>query len=227
MHEYSSYPTESDEELLAPWADDPTISINDLVRSYEFIGYRLWSCAGCDEWTVEQYYVVGLEDDLFDRNVIDFRLIPERTKFQVEGKQFHQLPPTLEGIYREVLHSYNYNLPILCGVGIRALLEGICSDQEIRGKNLVEKIDGLSSVLPSNIVFHLHDLRLLGNDAAHDLIPPDQEELHLAINLIEDILNFLYELDYKAWSLTEWRKKKRADNNVGKDTPTNPDDDSG
>jgi hypothetical protein len=213
LHEYYSYPIESDEDLQRLAADDPDFSINDYTRSYEIWGYRLWACAGCDTWTVERYYALVPEMDenlMFDRNFIDSSFIPERTKFHAQTKQFHQLTPTLDGIYREILHSYNYGLPVLCAVGIRMLLEGICEDQEMRGAKLAQKIDGLTAVLPINIVNNLHGLRFMGNDAAHELIPPDQEELHLAISLVEDILNFLYELDYRASSLAEWQEKKRA-----------------
>lgn len=193
----------------------------------EVDGLRLWSCAGCDEWTIEKYWSVVLVEEwdaLTDRERIESKFFPERTMFHAQLKQFHQLPATLDQIYREVLHSYNSALSVLCAVGVRTILEGICADQEIQGKNLYEKIEGLSSVLPKNIVTNLHSLRFLGNEAAHEQVSPDQIELQLAINLIEDLLNFLYELDYRAASLTRWREKKRGND---KNVPAEPDEDTG
>ena len=177
----------------------------------EVDGLRLWSCAGCDEWTIEEYWALiplGEYDMLIDRKHVVSKYLPERTVFFAELKKYDQLPPTLDLIYREVLRSYNSALVVLCAVGIRTLLEGICADQKIQGRNLYEKIEGLSSVLPKNIVNNLHSLRFLGNEAAHELIKPDQVELLLAVNLAEDLMNFLYELNYRASSLTELRIKK-------------------
>lgn len=55
--------------------------------------------------------------------------------------------------------------------------------------------------LPPNIVESLHSFRFMGNVAAHELQAPNREDLKLAIEVIEDLLNFLYELDYKAQQL--------------------------
>jgi hypothetical protein len=223
LHEYSSDMLQSEEEIREVTEHDPDF---EFVPVFEIKGYRLWVCAGCDTWTVEEYFAVvneGDEDSIFDRNYIEATFIPERTKFHAQAKHFHQLTPKLTEIYKEILHSYNNNLPVLCAVGIRALLEGICADRKIQGTTVAQKIEGLSVVLPPNIVNHLHGLRFMGNEAAHELIPPDQEELHLAISLIEDLLNFLYELDYRASSLTEWQKKKRADDKTNKSEPLEPD----
>lgn len=56
----------------------------------------------------------------------------------------------------------------------------------------------MKSLLPVNIVRNLHGFRFIGNRAVHELEAPDKSELGLAIDVIEDLLNFLYSLDYKA-----------------------------
>lgn len=38
----------------------------------------------------------------------------------------------------------------------------------------------------------------MGNEAVHELGAPERNTLSLAIEVSEDLLNFLYELDYKA-----------------------------
>jgi len=105
---------------------------------------------------------------------------------------------------------YNEQAPILCTAGLRALLEGICQDKRIKGRNLKAKIDGLKAILPSrNIIRNLHHFRFMGNDAVHELAAPKPNELALAIGVIEDLLNFLYEMDYKASQLRELRRSNR------------------
>jgi hypothetical protein len=49
----------------------------------------------------------------------------------------------------------------------------------------------------------------MGNKAIHELAAPKSEELALAISIIEDLLNFLYELDYKASRLREMRRTNK------------------
>jgi len=56
----------------------------------------------------------------------------------------------------------------------------------------------MKALLPESIVKNLHGFRFIGNRAVHELEAPDASELALALEVIEDILNFLYSLDYKA-----------------------------
>lgn len=172
------------------------------------IGYRLWMCAGCESCTLERYSTdesMEGEDGIAEYEIEFF---PKRTEYNHKSKYFKQLPPKLDGIYKEAVQAFNNQMGILCGVGIRALIEGICADQEVTGKNLETKINGLTSILPTNIVTGLHDLRFMGNEAAHELSAPSQEELQLALEVCEDLLNFLYELDYKASYLSQVRKRR-------------------
>jgi len=175
--------------------------------------YRLWICDGCEEGTLE---LVGGDEStdpqdkpeiLADSCYFDY--YPPRTLFHVQGKKFAQLPEKLNELYREVLLAINNNVPLLCAIGIRALIEGICADKEIPGRSLEAKIEELGGLLPKNIIAALHGIRFIGNVAAHELVAPSREELHLAIEICEDLLNYLYDLDYKArnMALTQGTKK--------------------
>jgi hypothetical protein len=113
-------------------------------------------------------------------------------------KSFSALPKKLTELYAEVLSVHNSKLNVLCAIGLRALLEGICADKKITGRDLKKKIDGMTGHVPVNIVKNLHGFRFMGNNAAHDLAAPESFELGIAIDLMEDILNFLYDFDYKA-----------------------------
>ena len=179
------------------------------------VGYRLWMCGGCEHCTLEQYYTDETMEDENGVAIFESEYFPKRTKHHLANKHFKQLPPRLENIYHEVLGTFNNELRILCSLGIRALIEGICADQEITGRNLETRIDGLSSLLPKKIVSNLHSIRFMGNEAAHELNAPAQDELQLAIEICEDLLNYLYELDYKASQLSEVRERRKStENNV-------------
>lgn len=174
------------------------------------IGYRLWMCAGCESCTLERYYADEAMED--EEGVAEYRteFFPRQIEYNFKSKHFKQLPPKLDGIYQEAVQAFNYQISILCGIGIRALIEGICADQEITGKNLETKINGLVTILPKNIVTNLHSLRFMGNEAAHELNAPSQEELQLALEICEDLLNYLYELDYKASYLSQVRERRKS-----------------
>ncbi len=192
------YDEHSPQPQLAYWED------------YE---YGFWICRGCDTATLtEKYTNPGMFDGDGDEYHWVETLYPKRSKIELPIKHFRQLPEKLSKIYRETIQTLNNDISILASIGIRALLEGICADKGIGGRNLETKIENLSNILPQNIVSNLHSIRFLGNEAAHELSAPIRSELILAIEICEDLLNFLYEIDYKADRLAkmqEDRKKKK------------------
>ena len=192
------------------YRDYPDYNSDGSIAIVERLGNRFWVCAGCDKGTLDEFYIFDVTcDDYITMDSDEY--FPERTKLHVEDKKFKQLPEKLTIIYRETLRAYNNSLYVLCALGIRALLEGICADKNITGRNLETRINNMVSIsLPQNIVTNLHSLRFIGNEAAHELAKPTAEELRLAIEICEDLLNFFYELDYKARQLTSSRKLKET-----------------
>lgn len=175
--------------------------------------YNLWVCAGCEAGTLE--VLTGMPGTLgeFDADGDPLwweELYPERIQTHLRAKLFMKLNPKLSRIYRETIKSFNHGALILCTAGLRAVLEGICDDKRIKGKDLREKIENLQPLLPNkNIIKNLHHFRFTGNKAVHELKAPDREGTKLAIEVIEDLLNFFYELDYKVTRLRKSAKKRK------------------
>ena len=190
-------------------------------ESPKFYGqFRLWVCAGCDACTMEDhftsdYYIQNRDGNFSQEYDSIYHPTPEVGFRSV--KQFHNLPPKLANLYVEVIRSHNKQLYILCSAGLRGLIEGICADKNVSGQNLEKKIDGMTAVLPENIVKNLHGFRFIGNDAVHELEAPHEFALALALDVIEDILNFLYALDYKVSLLDKLKGKQTRIR--GKDVP--------
>jgi hypothetical protein len=168
--------------------------------------WTLWECLGCEEVMATECWMNS--EDLDPRtgepeHSISF--YPSRSSHQAIKKDYRNIPYQLDAIYREVIDSFNGGCHILCAAGLRALLEGICVDKEpsvAGGKTrLPQKIDVLKSSAPPTIVQNLHSFRFLGDKALHELAPPQQKELALAIEVMEDVLNLVYELDYKSGRL--------------------------
>jgi len=186
---------------------DPEIDLREVLT------YRLWICMGC-EWGVleENYWMPGMDEEY-----PDISYFPERNRKDLAAKRYGKLNPKLKSIYKEAVICYNRKAYILCAAGLRALLEGICQDKRVKGRNLKAKIDGLKPHLPNNnIIRNVHHFRFMGNDAVHELEPPKAHEIELAIGVMEDLMNFFYELDYKASMLREMRCGNRAKGKVAK-----------
>ncbi len=94
----------------------------------------------------------------------------------------------------------NNEQPVLAGIGIRALVERICKDKQAPGGNLVEKINDLVKlgVLTQDGATILHKIRTLGNDAAHEVKPHKPEQLRLALDVCEHLLQGVYLLPHHA-----------------------------
>jgi hypothetical protein len=182
--------------------------------------YRLWICAGCETGSLEVEYSNSDMMDDEGNDLSDYTYYPKRVRDDRPKKVFLKLKPKLEQIYKEAIVCFNNESYILCTAGLRALLEGVCDDKHIKGKNLRDKIDNLQPLLGSkNIVKNLHHFRFTGNQAVHKLEAPTRGSTELAIEVMDDLLNCLYELDYKASRLrasVNTRKKRK----VGNKTPT-------
>ncbi len=191
------------------YRDYPNYNDNGTIAFVERLGYRLWICEGCETGTLGDYYLFDATDEEYKKRMQE-NYTPERTQFYTKAKNFKQLPKKLTSIYKETLSAFNNNLVILCAVGIRSLLEGICADKSISGSNLKEKVDNMVAILPKSIVISLHSIRFIGNEAAHELNAPTTDDLRMAIEICEDLLNYLYELDYKARRLSTTQKNKNS-----------------
>jgi len=166
----------------------------DFLEWWIYIG---WRCLGCDSVTLEERYSNFTQSNDNGDPVWDTTFHPERSRRKIKPKHFGSLPDRLANIYREALKAFNSEAQVLAATGLRSLIEGVCKDKRIEGKNLEKKIDGMARILPPSIVKNLHSLRFMGNTATHDLESPPTYELRLAIEVCEDLLNYLYELDYK------------------------------
>ena len=126
----------------------------------------------------------------------------------------------------------NNEINTLCAAGLRTIIEGICavlkinngpveitkkdgSVKIVRKKNLQGKISGLTEkgILTTKYSDILHEHRYLGNEAVHELSQPSRQELALAIEIIENILENVFEIPEKAEELKRRRFKRLKKHN--------------
>jgi hypothetical protein len=163
--------------------------------------YQIVQCQGCDaisfckrhsdsddvEWDHE------LEDAVPNVTV---QLYPSRLAGRQKLRRAHSLPREVSRIYDETHAALCSKQPILAGIGIRALVETVCTEKAATGFNLEAKIDNLvaKGVLTSTGAETLHSMRILGNEAAHEVKPHSEETLGLAMDVVEHLLNDVYVL---------------------------------
>jgi hypothetical protein len=89
---------------------------------------------------------------------------------------------------------------VLCGIGIRAIIETVCKDKSATGGDLYTKINSLIpiGVLTQDGADILHKLRTLGNNAAHEVKPHTPKELGLAFDVVDHLLLGVYILPIQA-----------------------------
>lgn len=163
----------------------------------ENVGYNLLQCRGCENCVLEKSYTASWEVDQNNELMYTYEYFPKRESKSVKIKKFKNIPLKIRKLYEEVVNSFNFNQNILCSMGLRTLLEAILTEKQIVGNDLYKKINNATFV-PKNIRENLHSFRLLGNDATHELKIVDDKSLEEALYLIEDVLNFSYDLDYKS-----------------------------
>ena len=185
--------------------------------------WEIWQCGGCEEVTFKETWFTSEDRDYDGSPLPTIHFYPPRTQTWVKPKEYRRLPDHLEDLYEEITKTFNDGAHVLAAGGLRALLEGICLDQGVEkgpnaeGKvvsNLEGKINGLKGLdsVPAAIVENLHGFRFLGNTALHELERPPAEDLAEAIEIIEDVMNVIYELDYKSARL--YRRVKPSPKSV-------------
>lgn len=161
--------------------------------------YQIVKCNGCKTLSFrsiatnsEDYVQVG--EDEFEHSVNE-QLFPSRIEgLKGLGEDSVYLPSELRRVYDETTHALYGGSLVLAGIGIRALVETVCKEQNAQGKDLFAKINDLEAkkILTPSGANILHKVRTLGNTAAHEAKPHTLRQLSLAMSVVEHMLRDVY-----------------------------------
>jgi len=169
--------------------------------------YEIIRCSGCD--SISFRHASSNSEDFYMDD--EGRYIHEETeeiypgrlmgRAMLENKYF--LPAKVRSIYDETHAAMCSKLPILAGVGIRALVEAVCTAESTKGRTLEKRIDDLvkREVLTKRNAVVLHKTRLLGNRSAHEIEGASDSELDVAFDIVENLLETVYIIPKKAESI--------------------------
>lgn len=161
--------------------------------------YRVVQCLGCH--TVSFCHDSSCSEDMdVDPKtgdmvlVVTKKLYPSRVAGRSELRDAYFLPHGVYRVYQEALGALANDLRIAAGFGIRAIVEAVCADHKIVGKDLQVKIDQLlaKGLITKDGAVILHGLRFMGNDAVHEMKIHTDEEMHAAFNVAENLLQNFY-----------------------------------
>lgn len=175
----------------------------DGCSKYEIVG-----CRGCNEisFRLASSNSEDMANDEETGEIIypeDVEVYPSRLSGRKQLVSTYMLPPEVQKIYEETHASLCSHLNILAGVGIRILVEAVCKEKNAKGKNLENKINDLikSGILTRQEANTLHSVRWIGNKSAHEIIAPKDNELDIAMDIVENLLKTVYIIPKKAEKL--------------------------
>ncbi|HSF22684.1 MAG TPA: DUF4145 domain-containing protein [Blastocatellia bacterium] len=176
---------------------------DDYDEGYSFewrVSYQIVQCQGCDTVSFRSVSTNSEDFDPGDGYVETEQLYPNRVEGRSVLNGINLLPPPLQRIYQETIGALNGNQPVLSGIGIRAIVETVVKQRKASGRDLLERIDHLVQLrmLTQDGAAILHKLRGLGNRAAHEVKAHTTEELALAMDVIEHLLQAVYILPKQA-----------------------------
>jgi len=185
---------------LLKWQQDISVDKFNYFTIDGFEDYQMIKCLGCDTISLKHISFFSEYSDPTEEDggaVITW--YPKRGKYTVAELSFPRLQPDLKRIYRETIDCFNNESYTLAAAGLRMLIEGLCgqlgvndgpSNDGNRSNSLFGKINGLAEkkYLTESDAGALHDHRILGNEALHNLSQPSMEEIRLAIRIVEHII---------------------------------------
>lgn len=164
--------------------------------------FSIVKCCGCDyvgfHLKAMDESQIEYDDDGHELLASTIRIFPHSHN-EIEPISTWVIPSEINAVYKETINCYNHHNYRLAGAGMRAIVEAICKDKGIDGKNLEIKINRLTSqgIITKNDRDRLHAIRFIGNDSIHILKNYKPEELRIAIDIIHGILNNLYVIEDK------------------------------
>lgn len=178
-------------------------------------------CLGCEyvSFRIEEHAFWDINPDAFyyneddeeieiegeEKYKIDIETFPYNLTGHSQLKNLYNVPNQIRSVYDQTILAFKGKSYLLAGVGFRAIIEAICIQEKIKGRNLEIKINNLAKnrLITERESERLHTIRFLGNDSVHEMEIPKEGKLFLVLDIIENLLKNLYILDKEAKSILD------------------------
>lgn len=186
---------------------------SEIVDEYEMeFGFYadILQCGGCKSMTFtkltwDDEYCCDKKDGTLEQ----FPPEEENARSDVMDN-INELPFLVRKIYTETLQATANKSFTLAGIGLRVIIETLCADKKIPGRNLSKRIDNLveEGFLTSKGADILHGIRLIGNDAAHETKAPTVTQIKAGLKVVDHLISGIYIIPEQAARALPKRKKK-------------------
>lgn len=159
--------------------------------------FQIVQCVGCEATRFRTE--LQDEDGARDGAAPSVSVYPEHKPHHRKAKPELVTVQVVGAIYRQSVEAAANDLNLLAAAGLRACVEAICKSQQVSGKNLEQKVDGLveAGLLAKPQAELLHAARLLGNFALHELSDPSNEQIAMILEIVETLISVIYVLPEK------------------------------
>jgi len=163
--------------------------------------YQIVQCRGCRTFTFRRQQTADKDMRTRDpdrsaeaQNVIVQELFPVRESKRDGLLDSEHVPDYVWKPYDETRTAMASNLPILAGIGIRAILDAICRQQKTKPGLLGQRLNELTArgVLTRTDEDLLQRTKGIGNQAAHEATVIAPDVLQAAFDVVEHLLKTLY-----------------------------------
>lgn len=175
---------------------------DDLFNSPEYNSitrYMIVACKGCDTISFrkefedeDSFYQIDENEWELDTDIDNYPAVLEKGIGDLDAA--YKLPDPVKKIYEDTLNAIANKRYTLAGIGLRATVEAICLKENIKGKNLEQKIKNMATggIISKEDASRLQAIRFLGNDAAHDIKTPKKEQVYTALKIIAHLIESRY-----------------------------------
>jgi hypothetical protein len=178
-----------------------------------FDEYMCIQCEGCKSVSFCQEGWIG--ENVFDEGPWDEaqktrRLYPPRWAKSVLIADIDLLPSDVRRVYEETYAALASGFGVLCGIGIRAIVEAVCNEKNIELgppggytpplKTRISAMVAAGMTTPDGAAV-LDKLRDMGNDAAHEAKPHEDSQLSAALDVVNHLLLTVYIIPQRAQEL--------------------------
>ncbi len=170
---------------------DAINSVDEVDAEYHGEHYYVCLCSRCNQPFLIRQSLFGVPAE-FETVTEEKILYPNEKKLPLDD-----VPNTIKSSYDQAVRSFSASLFEPCVLMCRKCLEATCKNFGTKGKDLNSKLQELleHGQIDSRLLNWAHEIRLIGNEAAHDPdIKVTKRDARDILDFTEAILIYIFSL---------------------------------
>lgn len=185
--------------------------MDEADAEYHGDHYSVCLCRRCNQPFLVRQSLYGIPGE-FETVTEEAVLYPSESKLLAEG-----LPENVKMAYDQAVRSLHASLFEPCVLMSRKCLEAVCKILNAKGRDLSKRLSTLHEAghIDSRLLNWAHQIRLIGNEAAHDIdTVVTKEDARDVFDFTEAILIYVFSLTKRFESLKARRSKNSEETDM-------------